>query len=75
MTDAVVISDSYRVPTTAQRLQDGRIMIRTPGKPHLIFSAAEVERLYDFTVNRATLQRYPVVMAPESTLTDEHVTA
>jgi hypothetical protein len=64
MTDSVVISDSYRVPATAQRLEDGRIIIRTPGKPHLLFTVDEIDRLARFARDEATLQRFP--MAPKT---------
>jgi hypothetical protein len=58
VTDALVISDPLRVPVTAQRLQDGRIIIRTPGKPMIIFSVSEIDRLASFA-HQPRIQRYP----------------
>lgn len=55
MADARVISDSGRVPVTAQRLEDGRILIRTPGKPVQIFSRTEIQRLADMANGLGTL--------------------
>ncbi len=69
MTDAVIISDPLRVPVTAQRLEDGRTIIRTPGKPAMIFSRDEVDRLARFAADKPTIQRY--VMAPESPRPDD----
>lgn len=60
MTESIVISDPLRLPVTAQRLEDGRIILYAPGRKAMFFSASEVERLYDFAVNRATIQRFPV---------------
>lgn len=59
MMDTCVISDPLRVPVTAQRLDDGRIIIRTPGRPAILFSADEIDRLARFAANRAVMQRYP----------------
>jgi hypothetical protein len=58
--DSIVISDEFRVPVTAQRLKDGRIIIRTPGKGVMLFSAAEVDRLAKFASGAGTMQRYPM---------------
>lgn len=58
--DAIVISDPMRVPTTAQRREDGKIIVRVPGKDvnTLIFSPAEIERLYRFSQGLGTMQRH-----------------
>jgi hypothetical protein len=58
VTDAVVISDPLRVPVTAQRLNDGRIIIRTPGRPVTFFSVDEIDRLARFARGEGYLQRY-----------------
>ena len=57
MTDAVIISDALRVPVTAQRLEDGRTIIRTPGKPAMIFSVDEIGRLARFARDEPELGR------------------
>lgn len=59
MTECAIISDPLRIPLVAQRLDDGRVMLRTPGRPPLFLSPQEVDRLSAFASNRATLQRYP----------------
>lgn len=58
--DSCVISDPLRVPVTAQRVDDGRILVRAPGRSKLLFSVAEIERLAAFAGNKATIQRYPM---------------
>lgn len=63
MTHTLVISDRWRPAVTAQRLGDGRVLIRTPGTPTLIFRRDEIDRLARFARNEATLQRY--LIAPE----------
>lgn len=57
---------------TAQRLEDGRILIRAPGKSAAIFNTDEIDRLARFACNKATLQRFP--MAPKSPLAARRAT-
>ncbi len=66
LTDAIIISDPLRVPVTAQHLADGRILIRTPGKPPLLLSPTELDRLAAFANDLGVLQRYGPPMAPGS---------
>jgi hypothetical protein len=54
----IVISDHMRIPVTAQRLEDGRILIRTPGKSVAIFNLDEIERLYKFARGQGQIQRH-----------------
>lgn len=56
--DTTVISDPLRVTILAQRLNDGRILVRTPGKPIMIFSADEIDRLAKFAAGLGTMQRF-----------------
>lgn len=56
---SAVISDPLRIPVTAHRLQDGRIVVRAPGRQPMFFSTDEVQRLSDFASGRAHIQRYP----------------
>ncbi|SBS78259.1 hypothetical protein MHPYR_530046 [uncultured Mycobacterium sp.] len=58
MTDSNIISDPYRVPVTAQRLEDGRIILHTPGRQAQFFSPSEVARLYEFSLGRGVIQRH-----------------
>jgi hypothetical protein len=61
--DTAIISDPFRVPVTAQRIEDGRVIIRTPGKSTMILSASEVDRLARFAADKpelGRLERFPV---------------
>jgi hypothetical protein len=65
---ATIISDPLRVPVAARRLDDGRILIHTPGKPTLIFSVSEIDRLSEFAHDDepqlGRLERFPTRRAP-----------
>ncbi|SPM32036.1 hypothetical protein [Mycobacterium terramassiliense] len=56
--DSCIISDPSRCPVTAQRREDGRIIVRTPGRPLQFFSPAEIDRLARFARGEGVLQRY-----------------
>jgi hypothetical protein len=65
MTDAVIISDRYRQPVTAQRHRDGGVLLRT-ARSLIILSEAEFDRAVAFVRDepvKARLQRFP--MAPK----------
>jgi hypothetical protein len=63
MTETLVISDRWRVPMTAQRREDGGIVIRTPGKDTLLLSQSELVRLMELVQPQlGRLERFP---APE----------
>lgn len=60
MIDTLVISDRWRVPMTAQRRDDGGIVIRTPGKGTLLLSQSELVRLMEFVRPQlGQLYRFP----------------
>ena len=57
--NCTIISDPLRSMITAERMANGRIALKA-GKSTVLLSDAEIERLYDFAVNRAIIQRFPV---------------
>jgi hypothetical protein len=69
--DCNVISDPHRVPITCQRIDGARVLIRTPGRPVLIFSESELDRLFTFVRNEPQLGRLQRFPAPAATQSDE----
>lgn len=43
---------------SALRMDDGRVIVHTPGRPPLFFSVAECERLAAFAGNKPRLMRF-----------------
>ena len=54
--ETTLISDPMRTPVLAQRLEDGRILVRSPGERIMLFSIAELDRLHKFANGLGTLQ-------------------
>lgn len=57
--ESAIISDPLRSMITVTRQGDGRIVVRAANRI-MLFSEAEIERLYAFAGNKAMMQRYPV---------------
>jgi hypothetical protein len=67
MTDAIVISDRYRTPTTASRRDNGGVMLRQ-GHRFVVLEAAEFERVAEFVRDEPELGKLArfAVVAPQS---------
>ena len=71
--DSAIISDKFRVPVTATRIENNGVILRAPGKT-MILSATELSRLIAFIHNAPQLghlAHFAPQCAPGSPQTDE----
>jgi hypothetical protein len=72
MAEAILVSDRFRSPVTAEKRENGGIVLWGP-RSMIVLSRTELQRVFDFAFDQprlGELQRYPV-MAPESPETGE----
>jgi hypothetical protein len=76
MAESILVSDRFRSPVTAEKRDNGGIVLWGP-RSMIVLGRSELERLFDFAFDRprlGTLQRYPVG-GTESPVSDETAAA
>jgi hypothetical protein len=73
VSDSIIVSDRYRTPVTAEKRDNGGVVLRS-ARSWIALNAEELNRVVTFARNEATLRCYPVASktAPESPEAREH---